>query len=74
MTRSADLLSCAVYISSSASALVARIAARASVAPRVAVVDTFVDASYARSSVKMVGESGPLLEAATAVATFGHLT
>ena len=59
------LLACAVYISTSVTEQVTKIAARASSVSRVAVVDTFVDDSYARSSVKMVGESGPLLEAAT---------
>ena len=58
------LLACAVYISSSAAELVSKIAARASSVARVAIVDTFVDASYARSSVKIVGEPEPLLEAA----------
>ena len=59
------LLACAVYISTSVTEQVTKIAARASSVSRVAVVDTFVDDSYARSSVKIVGESGPLLEAAT---------
>lgn len=54
----------ASYISSSAPELVSKIAARASAVARVAIVDTFVDASYARSSVKIVGEPEPLLEAA----------
>ena len=58
------LLACAVYVSSSAAELVSKIAARASAVARVAIVDTFVDASYARSSVKIVGEPEPLLEAA----------
>ncbi len=58
------LLACAVYISSSTAELVSKIATRASSVARVAIVDTFVDASYARSSVKIVGEPEPLLEAA----------
>ena len=61
------LLACAVYISSSAAELVSKIAARASSVARVAIVDTFVDASYARSSVKIVGEPEPLEELADLV-------
>ena len=64
-----NLVSCAVYLSSSAHGIVSRIAARAT--GRVAVVDTFVDPRYARSSVKLVGEPEDLLAAATAVATEG---
>ena len=63
MARPAPLLACAVYISSSTAELVSKIAARAATVARVAIVDTFVDTSYARSSVKIVGEPEPLLEA-----------
>lgn len=59
-----SLLACAVYISTSATELVTKIAARASSVARVAIVDTFVDSSYARSSIKMVGDAEPLLAAA----------
>ncbi len=62
-----ELLSCAVYVSSGARGLLASLAARASNVPRVAVVDTFADESYARSSLRICGEPRPLLEAARAV-------
>ena len=63
------LLACAVYISTSATELVTKIAARGSTVVRVAIVDTFVDSSYARSSIKMVGEADPMLEAARRATT-----
>lgn len=64
-----ELLSAAVYISSGA-ASVATAAARAAAkaTPRAAVVDTFADPAYARSSVKIVGRSDELLTAALAAA------
>jgi len=63
------LLSCAVYISSGASSIASRVAAVASAAHhRATVVDTFTDAAYARSSIKIVGQAQPLLCAARAAA------
>ena len=48
--------SCAVYISTGLSSIAARAAAAAAAIPAVAVVDTFTDVQYARSSVKLVAE------------------
>lgn len=63
------LYSCAVYISSGVASVASRVAAAAKAAtPCVAVVDTFTDAAYARSSVKLVAEAEPLLSAAEAAA------
>ena len=63
------LYSCAVYISSGLSSVASRAASAASAASsRVAVVDTFTDAAYARSSVKLVAEPEHLLCAAEAAA------
>jgi glutamate formiminotransferase len=63
------LVSCAIYISSGVASIASRVAASALAAhPRVAVVDTFTDVAYARSSVKLVGETGPLVAAARAAA------
>ena len=56
------LYTCAVYISGVHAA--SRAAARATRVKQVAVVDTFIDPSYARSSVKLVAEGGPLVVAA----------
>ena len=64
-------LACAVYISSGLPSIAARAsaAARAAAVPgECAVVDTFCDAAYARSSVKLVGSAAPLLRAARAAA------
>ena len=61
------LHSCAVYISSGVSSIATRAAARAIAAPQVAVVDTFTDPAYARSSVKLVAEGAHLVAAARAV-------
>jgi glutamate formiminotransferase len=58
------LVACAVYVSSGLASIAARVAAKAATVPRVAVVDTFTDGAYARSSVKLVAEPGPLLESA----------
>ena len=58
------LYSCAIYISSGLASVASRAAAQAARVPRCAVVDTFTDSSYARSSVKLVAERAPLLEAA----------
>lgn len=68
--RAASMLfSCAVYISSGVSSVATRVAAAARAAtPSVAVVDTFTDVAYARSSVKLVAEAEPLLNAAEAAA------
>lgn len=63
--------SCAVYISSGLASIANRVAAAAAGVPRVAVVDTFTDEAYARSSVKLVSDSESLLlgvEAAAAMA------
>ena len=60
--------SAAIYISSGLAANAARAAAAAAAIPRVAVVDTFTDVAYARSSVKIVAEPEPLLQAAEAAA------
>ena len=57
---------CAVYISSGLSSVAQRVAAAASAIPRAAVVDTFTDEAYARSSVKIVAEPEALLAAAQA--------
>ena len=63
------LYSCAVYISSGLSTVAARAAAAAAASSTaVAVVDTFTDVAYARSSVKLVAEPAPLLVAAEAAA------
>ena len=63
------LVSCAIYISSGVASIASRVAASAVAAhPRVAVVDTFTDVAYARSSVKLVGETEPLVAAARAAA------
>lgn len=59
-------LSCAIYISSGLAPVAARLAKVAAL-PGVAVVDTFTDVAYARSSVKLVGLAQPLLAAARAV-------
>lgn len=56
---------CAIYASSGLASVAARIAAAAA-NPGVAVVDTFTDAVYSRSSVKLVGGSKSLLAAACA--------
>ena len=66
MPVGSPLFSCAVYISSGTATVASRVAAQASRVPLVAVVDTFTDNTYARSSVKLVAERGPLLEAASA--------
>lgn len=65
---SARHYSCAVYLSSGLSSIAARVAAAAAAIPRVAVVDTFTDEAYARSSVKLVAESEALLLGAQAAA------
>ena len=60
-----------MYISSGLPSIAARAsaAARAAAVPgECAVVDTFCDAAYARSSVKLVGSAAPLLRAARAAA------
>ena len=63
------LYSCAVYISSGLSTVATRAAAAAAAtSSRVAVVDTFTDTAYARSSVKLVAEPDSLLAAAEAAA------
>ena len=62
------LLSCALYLSSSARPLVSTIASAARTTRGVVVVDQFTDEAYARSSVKLVGERAPLLDAAYSVA------
>jgi glutamate formiminotransferase len=65
---------CAIYVSSGAAALAAQIASLAARSPSVAVVDTFCDASYARSSVKIVGHPVHLLPAALAAARLALAT
>lgn len=60
------LFSCAIYVSSGLWSVAYRVACAARAQPSVAVVDTFSDPAYARSSVKIVGEGLPLLAAATA--------
>ena len=65
------LFSCAVYVSSGASSIAARVATAARTVPKVAVVDTFTDTAYARSSVKLVAEPEYLLRAACAAAVEG---
>ena len=65
---SRPLYSCAVYISSGLQSVASRCAAAAALVPRVAIVDVFSDPAYARSSVKLVAEAGPLVEAAEAAA------
>ena len=63
------MLSCAIYISSGVASIATRVASVVAAAhPRVAVVDTFTDVAYARSSVKLVAEAEPLLHAAQAAA------
>lgn len=63
-----SVLSAAVYVSSGAASVARAVAARASQAARVAVVDVFSDEAYARSSVKLVGEQQALVVAASAAA------
>ncbi|KAL3922839.1 MAG: hypothetical protein SGPRY_004420, partial [Prymnesium sp.] len=59
---------CAVYISSGSSSIAQRAASRAARFPQVALVDTFTDEAYARSSIKLVGAPcSPLVSAALAV-------
>ena len=65
------LHSCAVYLSSGLSSVASRVATAAAQVPRVAVVDTFTDVAYARSSVKLVAEPEPLLKAAKAAVAEG---
>ena len=62
------LYSCAIYVSSGVASIASRVAAVASAASpsRIAVVDTFTDTAYARSSVKLVAEPSALLQAARA--------
>ena len=62
------LYSCAIYLSSGLSHVASRAAEAARRIPKVAVVDTFTDTAYARSSVKLVAEAEPLVRAAEAVA------
>lgn len=58
---------CAIYVSSGSANVIHRVAGAAMAAhPRVAVVDTFTDSAYARSSVKLVAETDALLQAAEA--------
>ena len=61
------MYACAVYISSGVASVATRAAQQATRVPRVAVVDTFTDVAYARSSVKLVAEGGQLVTAARAV-------
>lgn len=61
-------LCAAIYVSTAARATMSAIAAHASKVPRVAIVDNFSDAAYARSSLKLVGEADDLLEATRAAA------
>eukprot|EP00965_Chrysotila_dentata_P219838 6191383-Pleurochrysis_carterae.AAC.1 len=56
-------LCAAVYLSTAVRETVAA-AARAAAFPAVSLVDVFTDDTYARSSLKLVGETGPLLQAA----------
>ena len=65
---SRPLYSCAVYVSSGLQSVASLCAAAAARVPRVAVVDVFSDPAYARSSVKLVAEAGPLVKAAEAAA------
>jgi glutamate formiminotransferase len=65
---------CAIYVSSGAAAVAAQIASLAARSPSVAVVDTFCDASYARSSIKIVGHPLHLLPAALAAARLALAT
>jgi len=58
----------AIYVSTAARELMKAIEARASRVPRLAIVDNFSDPSYARSSLKLVGDHKALLEAACAAA------
>ncbi len=62
--------SCAIYLSTGAAAVAAQIASHAARSPCVAVVDTFCDQSYKRSSVKIVGHAAHLLDAAVSAASF----
>jgi glutamate formiminotransferase len=57
---------CSIYLSTSATAAAAKVATVAACSPRVAVVDTFTDAAYARSSIKIVGKPEALLAAVCA--------
>jgi len=69
MAGAPPLYSCAVYISSGLASVATRAASAAARTRDCAVVDTFCDVAYARSSVKLVGAARPLLEAARAAAT-----
>ena len=59
---------CALYLSSSAKSIAQAVALRASKVAGASVVDVFVDPDYARSSVKLVAERAPLLDAAAEAA------
>ena len=59
---------CALYLSSSAKSIAQAVALRASKVAGASVVDVFVDPDYARSSVKLVAERAPLLNAAAEAA------
>lgn len=63
------MLSCAIYLSTGAAAVASQVAAIAALSPRVAVVDTFTDPAYARSSVKIVGHPEHLLAAVRAASS-----
>jgi glutamate formiminotransferase len=64
------MLSCAIYLSTGAAAIASQVAAIAARScPRVAVVDTFTDPLYARSSVKLVGHPRHLLAAVLAASS-----
>lgn len=67
-TAGMTLYACAVYISSGLASVAARAASAAARTRGCTVVDTFCDIDYSRSSVKLVGAAGPLLEGARAVA------
>ena len=57
---------CSIYLSTGAAAIAANVAAVAACSPRVAVVDSFTDTAYARSSIKIVGKPDALLAAVCA--------
>jgi glutamate formiminotransferase len=60
---------CAIYLSTGSAAVASQISACAARVSRAVVVDVFTDAVYSRSSVKIVGQPGPLLSAACAASS-----
>uniref|UniRef100_A0A7S0NWM5 Formiminotransferase N-terminal subdomain domain-containing protein n=1 Tax=Calcidiscus leptoporus TaxID=127549 RepID=A0A7S0NWM5_9EUKA len=64
-------ISAAIYFSTAARQVISSIAARASATPCVALVDSFSDDAYARSSLKLVGQGEQLVVAVCEAALAG---